>query len=142
MGALAAEPEGPAERTKRVVIVAGAVALSAAAVSLALLLGAWGFAYRRYSLHETRLRRLLAHQPRLEQVVEGLSDEGSPLVESPKGETELRLAASRRAGPKREEVLRKGLRWPQTRVFLAGDMVYFIYFDADGVMRDFTCLSQ
>jgi hypothetical protein len=27
-------------------------------------------------------------------------------------------------------------------VFLAADMIYFIYFDAGGVMRDFTLVSS
>jgi len=45
-------------------------------------------------------------------------------------------------GPRRDEVLEKGARWPHTRVFDAADMRYFIYFDADEVMRDFTLVSR
>jgi hypothetical protein len=40
------------------------------------------------------------------------------------------------------EVEAKVGKWSQTRAYLKSPMVYLIYFDADGVMRDFTCLSN
>ena len=40
------------------------------------------------------------------------------------------------------EVESKMTQWPQTRIYLKSPMVYFIYFDNRGVMRDFSCLSN
>lgn len=120
----------------------GSVALTALTLYLALMLGAWGFGYRRFAAHGGRLSRLLKQTPRLDQVVEGLRNDGSPLLDSPAGPEQLRDAAARWGGARRDEVVEKGARWPQTRVFLAGDMIYFIYFDTDGVMKDFTCVSR
>ena len=40
------------------------------------------------------------------------------------------------------EVEEKVAKWPQTRVYLKSPMVYFIYFDSDRFMRDFSCLSN
>ena len=127
---------------KKLVIVLGSFALTALAAYLAFLLGAFGFDTRRFMQHEGRLKRLLAQQPRLEQVVQGLEDEGSHLLAVPAREADLRRVAAEHGGLRAKEVLAKGTRWPQTRVFLAGDMIYFIYFDAEGVMRDFTCVSR
>jgi hypothetical protein len=130
------------DTTKRVVTVAGSVLVTGLLGYLAFALGSWGFDYRRNAQHRTRLERLLGKQPTLDQVVRGLTDEGSPLVDSPGGDAQLRRAAALRGGARAEEVLAKGARWPQTRVFVAGDMVYFIYFDQGGVMKDFTCVSR
>ena len=129
-------------RLKRAGIMAGAVALTVGVAYLAFLLGAWGFNTRRYSQHESRLKKLLLAAPRLEQVVQALEEEGSPLVAAPAGPRELEKVAAELAGPQARVVVEKGARWPQTRVFVAGDMVYFIFFDEGGVMRDFTFVTR
>jgi hypothetical protein len=134
--------EEPADRASRAAFLLGGVAVTGILVYLALGLGAWGFDYRRYSQHNGRLARLLAKQPQLAQVVAGLQDEGSRLLAAPEGEAPLRAEAARSGGAKAGEVVEKGRRWPRARVFLAGDMVYFIYFDEAGRMRDFTCVSR
>ena len=144
MTMLEPEPEAPAPGSgrRRLVFLALAVAITALLASLALFLGAWGFDYRRYSQHNGRLQRLLALKPRMDQVVEGLEDEGSRLVASPQDEPSLRVEAARRGGAKASEVIEQGRRFRHTRVFLAGDMVYFIYFDDAEIMRGFTCVSR
>jgi hypothetical protein len=129
-------------RLNRAGIMVASVAITAGIAYLAFLLGAWGFDTRRYSQHEGRLRKLLLATPRLPQVVQAFEEEGSPLVASPAGPRELEKVAAEWAGAKKEEVIAKGTRWAQTRVFVAGDMVYFIFFDQDGVMRDFTFVSR
>lgn len=118
------------------------LALTALAAYLAFLLGAFGFDTRRFAQHERRLERLRAKQPRLEQVVQGLEEEGSRLLAAPASDDELRQVAAARGGRRAAEVVAKGRRWGQTRVFLAADMVYFLYFDGEGVLRDFTCASR
>jgi hypothetical protein len=126
----------------RFVIVATSVAITVAVATLAFWLGAWAFGYRRYSTHQTRLQHLVVQRPTLARVVQGLHDEGSPLVASPVSDEDLQRVAAERGRGKAAEVLEKGRRWPRTRVFVAGDMVYFIYFDDADVMRDFTCVGK
>lgn len=118
------------------------MAITAAIAALALYLGAWAYDTKRFSVHDTRLRHLVERGALLDQVVRGLEAEGSPLLFAPKGPEELRRAAAERGRRKVPEILDKGGRWPETRVFVASDMVYFIYFDAAGVMRDYTCVSR
>lgn len=127
---------------KRFVIVAGSVVVTGLLVTLALLLGNAGFNARRFTQHESRLKKLLPHQPTLEQVVRGLQDEGTPLLATAATAEELRQLAQDRGKTRQAEILEKGRQFPQVRVFLAGDMIYFIYFDAGGVMKDFTCVSR
>jgi hypothetical protein len=40
------------------------------------------------------------------------------------------------------DVEAKMKKWPKTVVFLKSPMVYFVYFDAQGLMRDYSCLSN
>jgi len=115
--------------------------VSAALFATAFWMGAAYFDIRRTDTHAGRLHRLLQKSPTLHQVTVGLEDEGSPLVEAPESPEALRAVASKLGRQKEAEVLDKGRRWPKLRVFRAGDMVYFLYFDADGVMRDYTFVS-
>ena len=131
-----------AESRPRLAIFAAAVALTAGVAYLAFLLGAWGFNTRRYGQHEGRLRKLLLATPKLDQVVQAFEDEGSRLVAAASGPRELEKAAAQHAGPAAPAVVEKGARWPQARVFAAGDMTYFIFFDADGTMRDYTFVTR
>jgi hypothetical protein len=129
-------------RPPRAAILVASMAITAGVAYLAFLLGAWGFDTRRYGQHEARLRKLLLANPRLDQVVQAFEAEGSPLVASASGPRELEQVAAERARDQKGEVVEKGARWPQTRVFAAGDMLYFIFFDETGVMRDFTLVSR
>lgn len=129
-------------RLNRAAILTASVAITAGVAYLAFLLGAWGFNTRRYGQHEGRLRKLLLASPRLEQVVQAFEEEGSPLVAAPADPREVEKLAAELAGPQARLVVEKGARWPQTRVFAAGDMVYFIFFDEAGVMRDFAFVTR
>jgi hypothetical protein len=129
-------------RPPRAAILVASMAITAGVAYLAFLLGAWGFDTRRYGQHEARLRKLLLANPRLDQVVQAFEAEGSPLVASASGPRELEQVAAERARDQKGEVVEKGARWSQTRVFAAGDMLYFIFFDETGVMRDFTLVSR
>lgn len=127
---------------KRALVVGGALLATAVSLGLALFLGSWGFDQRRFSLHEGRLRRLVEKEPRLEQVVEGLRAEQSPEIGRARGEAELGRLAEKWGGLRRTQVLEKGRRWPEVHVFEAADMLYFLYFDQDLVLRDFLCVSR
>jgi hypothetical protein len=122
-------------------VVAASVAASLALFAFAFWMGAAYFQVRRVSSHATRLENLLKQSPTVGRVTEGLRMEGSPLITGPVGPEALREAAARLGREKQAEVLDKGKRWPMTRVFRAGDMVYFLYFDEAGVMRDYSFVS-
>jgi hypothetical protein len=122
-------------------ILAGAFAATALTCALALFLGSWGFGYRRYSLHEGRLRRVLEQQPTVEQLTAGLEEEGASVVASPKTPEALEEAIVTFGGARAEELRRKAQRWPRARVYRAADMLYFVFFDEGGVMRDFVCVG-
>ena len=38
-------------------------------------------------------------------------------------------------------ILEKAKRFPQLRIFAAGDMMYYIFFDAEHIMRDYVYVS-
>jgi hypothetical protein len=124
------------------VVLGGALLATVAGLAGALFLGSWAFDTHRYLEHEGRLRRLQEKQPRLEVVVQALQEEGRPLVGLADDEAELRALAARDGGTKAQEVIDKGRAFGRTRVFRAPDIVYFIYFDREGVMRDFTCVNR
>lgn len=130
------------DRPPRAAILVASMAITAGVAYLAFLLGAWGFDTRRYGQHDARLRKLLLASPRLDQVVQAFEAEGSPLVASASGPRELERVAAEHAAGKKAEVVGKGARWPEVRVFAAGDMVYFIFFDEAAVMRDFAFVSR
>jgi hypothetical protein len=106
------------------------------------MLVAWGFSHRRQSFHDGRLQRLVDREPQLWQVVEGLAAEGTQLLAAPRGEDELRQLGSGWDERAASEVLAKGARWSRIRVFGADDMIYVLYFDERGVLRDYSCFGR
>jgi hypothetical protein len=126
----------------RLVILTASLAATALIAYLAFVIGAWSFGFRRFSQHEGRLSRLLPQQPSLERVVQGLNDEGSRLIAAPETPAALERVLVQIGGRRAAEIRNKAARFPHTRVFLAGDMLYFIFFDEARVMRDFTCVSR
>jgi hypothetical protein len=127
---------------KRLWIVLGALAVTLGALALAMLLGSASFDFRRYTQHEDRLRRVMREAPTADRLTRGLADEGAPLLAAPRTAEETARVVAERAGRKAAEVRAKAARYPQMRLYRASDMLYFVYFDADGVMRDFTCVSD
>ena len=128
--------------TKRLAIAAGSLLATGVILWLVLMLGAWGFSHRRQSLHEGRLQRLVDRKPLLGQVVAGLEAEGMQLLGAPRSEDELRQLGSKWSERALAEVLEKHRRWPQIRVFGAGDVIYVLYFDERGVLRDYSCFGR
>ena len=123
-------------------ILAGAFTATAATLALALLLGAWGFDYRRYSQHEGRLKRVLEQQPTIGQVTAGLEDEGASVLSAPETAEELEEVIVAHGGERAESLRQKAQRWGHLRVFRVADMLYFVFYDDDGVMRDFACVGD
>jgi hypothetical protein len=127
---------------KRFWIVAGALAVTLGALALAMLLGSASFDFRRYTVHQQRLQRVLREQPTADRLTRGLADEGTPLLAVLSTRDEVEKEATARGRKKAAEIREKSGRGAQTRVYQAGDMLYFVYFDEAGVMRDFTCVSR
>jgi hypothetical protein len=127
---------------KRVFIALGAVLATLALLALTLLLGAWAYDYRRLSLHEGRLQRLNDKHPSAAQVTQGLALEGAVLLATPRSVAELEQVLPMGHGARHRQIVAKQRTWVETRVFLVSDMVYVVYFDRDGTMRDFACLAD
>jgi hypothetical protein len=132
--------EKQATKKRHVFGITVGLTLAAIGLVIALYLGTVGYDVRRSLLHEARLKGVLEEEPTLYQVTVGL-EEKAPLVASPQNEGELEQWIAKYGGQKREEILEKGRQWPITRVFDAGDMIYFIFFDEEQIMRDFTYVS-
>ena len=131
------------EDTKKKILFFGVTAglvLAAVGLVIALYLGTIGYDVRRTLLHEARLEGVLHEEPTLYQVTVGL-EEKAPLIASPESEVELEGWIRKYGDQKKDDILEKGRKWPITRVFDAGDMIYFIYFDENQIMRDFTFIS-
>jgi hypothetical protein len=127
---------------KRFWILAGALAVTLCALALAMLLGSASFDFRRYAQHQGRLQKVMREQPTADRLTRGLADEGTVLLAVAATRDALEREASARGGRKAAEIREKGGRYAETRVYQTADMLYFVYFDAAGVMRDFTCVSR
>ena len=104
----------------------------------ALYLGAWAFDTRRTLTHQRRLTEMLSHAPTLDQVEQAFRNEGTLPLGTADDAASLRALADRHAGAQAAGVLAAGGSHRHTRAYAAGDMVYFIHFDAQGVMRAFS----
>lgn len=87
--------EGESRRKKRLVLFAVfGLAPTIIALLCALSLGAFGYQFRRHSLHAGRLEKLLAEEPTVYQITEGLREK-APFLASPEDDVELERLASR-----------------------------------------------
>jgi hypothetical protein len=127
---------------RRFWILAGALAVTLAALALAMLLGSASFDFRRYSQHQGRLQKVLREQPTADLLTRGLADEGTSLLGVMTTREEKEREILTHGGKKGAEIREKAARHPQMRVYQTADMLYFVYFDEAGVMRDFTCVSR
>lgn len=127
---------------KRTWILLGALVVTLAALSVAMFLGTLGFNYHRALEHEQLLRAVMARQPTAAWLTKWLAGvKGAPLLAAPASRAEAERVISAHGAAKVDELRAKAGRYPQLRVYRASDMLYFVFFDADGVMRDFTCVS-
>jgi hypothetical protein len=119
---------------KLIVIVASVVVV---AIVLFVLSSEW---YHQSELEEHRqyLNQLLSRSPTVAQVESELGEEPLKVVGPADAAAVSRIWTDRRNSP--TEIESKVGQWPETRIYRKSPMVYFIYFDAKGVMRDFSCL--
>jgi hypothetical protein len=127
---------------KRTWILLAALAVTLASLLVAMFLGSLGFNYHRTIEHDELLRAVMAREPTASRLTEWLvSVKGAPLLAAPATHAEAERVIAQHGGVKTGELRAKAARYPQLRVFRASDMLYFVFFDAGGVMRDFTCVS-
>jgi hypothetical protein len=133
----------PSERERRPLMLAlgGGVVVAGALVALVFTLGSWAYQHRRYTLHDGRLKRLVEQHPTVADASQGiLAEPGNRAIPAPPSEPALRAWVAR--WPTRaDEVLRKWERWPMLRIFNVGDLVYVLYFDDGGLLRDYVLLG-
>jgi hypothetical protein len=128
---------------KRFWMLAGALAVTLGSLWLAMALGSAGFDVRRFTQHERRLRKVMAEpQPTVDRLSRAFKDEGTLLSAAPTSPEEKERVIAGQGGKQVEALRAKAARYPGLRVFATADMLYFIFFDRDGVMRDFTLVSR
>jgi hypothetical protein len=121
---------------RRVLITLAALLVSGGLLWLALAIGAVGYGTRTAGLTEGRLRGLLEKRPRADLVTQAFEDEGTSLLGSARGAEQLRRLA-RLAGRDAPRIQAAGEAFSETRAFRAGELVYFVFFDAEGVMAGY-----
>jgi hypothetical protein len=127
---------------KRFWIITGALAVTLGTLTIAFWLGSASFDVRRITMHNRRLEKVMREKPSADRLTQGLAAEGTPLLVTALTGEEKERAALARGAARLAEIREKAARHPELRVYEAGDMIYFVYFDQEGVMRDFTCVSR
>lgn len=131
------------DRRKALVIVAGSVGGTAVLVGLVLSLGGWAYRHRRWSLHDGRLRRLVAEHPSESRVSRGiLAEPGNWPIATPASDEDLRRLAAQWSPARADEVVARRGRWKTLRIFGARDVVYFLCFDDEGKLQDYVLLTK
>ncbi len=130
-------PNEPPRRGRAFAVLGAAVLVTIALLSLALYLGAWAFEYRSATLHERRLDKLVEAKASRGQVIEGLKIEGLERVATARTELERHELATRWGATKRDHVIADSAPWPILDLFVSPNVVYFLYFDANGRIRGF-----
>jgi hypothetical protein len=131
------------DRRKALVIVAGSLGGTAVVVGLVFSLGAWAYHHRRWSLHDGRLRRLLAEHPSGDRVSRGiLAEPGNWPIATPASDEDLRRLAAQWSPARADEVVARRGQWRTLRIFGVRDVVYFLYFDEEDKLRDYVLLTK
>src|SRR3979411_1824090 len=129
--------------TRKVVFVAtGSLAATGAILALVFSLAGGASRHRGASLHDGRLRRVVEKHPTMGQVSEAiLAEPGNHALPTPASEDELRRLLVPSPRGQAAPIVGKRRRWHGLRVFDAGDVVYFLYFDDAGALQDYELAS-
>jgi hypothetical protein len=131
------------DRRKALVIAAGSVGGTAMLVGLVFSLGGWAYQHRRLSLHDGRLRRLVAELPSESRVTRGvLAEPGNWPIAIPASDEDLRRLVAQWSPARADEIVAKRHQWKTLRIFGVRDVVYFLYFDDEGKLRDYALLTN
>lgn len=128
---------------KVAVVAAGSVAATAALLALLFSLGSWAYQHRRFTLHERRLHKALEERPTAAEISEALlAEPGTEPIAVPPREEDLPAFAAQWSARQVEAVLAKRKAARELRVFAVGDMVYFLFFDADGRLQSYVLMAN
>jgi hypothetical protein len=131
------------DRRKALVIAAGSLGGTALLVALVFSLGGWAYQHRRGSLHDGRLRRLVAEHPSEDRVSRGiLAEPGNWRIATPASEADLRRLAADWSPSRVDEVVAKWRKWKRVHVYGVRDVAYVLYFDDDGKLQDYVLLTK
>jgi hypothetical protein len=131
------------DRRKALVIAAGSVGATAVLVGLVFSLGGWAYQHRRSSLHDGRLRRLVAEHPSEDRVSRGiLAEPGNWPIATPASDEDLRRLAAQWSPARADEVVAKRRQGKRLRIFGVRDVAYFLYFDDEDKLRDYVLLTK
>jgi hypothetical protein len=132
-----------ADTRKTVVVAAGSLAVTGAIVVLVFSLASWAYRHREITLHDGRLQTALAKHPTIAQISEGiLAEPGNRALPTPASEAELRRLVAQYPRGEADQILAKRRRWRDLRVFDAGAVVYFLYFDEAGALQDYELAAR
>jgi hypothetical protein len=132
-----------ADTRKLVVVVAGSLAVTGAIVVIVFSLAGWAYRHRDVSLHDGRLRKAVEQHPTIGQVSEGiLAERGNRALPTPASEEELRRLLASYPRGRTEQIVAKRRQWRDLRLFEARDVVYILYFDDAGALRDYELASR
>lgn len=133
---------GSADRRKVVVAVAGSLLVTTGLVALVLSLGSWAYQTRRFLLHERRLALLLEQHPTASDVSTALlAEPGSRLIAAPTTDDELEALTRDWSRAHVDEIVAKRRTAREVRIFGVQDMVYVLFFDADGRLQSYVLMS-
>ena len=126
----------------RALILGAAAVVSLAALAIVLVLGGWAYNFRRLSLHEGRLANLVKKKPTVSIASQGLTNEGWSTVAADVDDSTLATLFGEDPPPRVAEVRTKRTKWPTARAFAQDDLVYVLYFDAEGKAADWSLLKR
>lgn len=128
-----------ADRRKAVIVATGSVVATGALVALVFSLGSWAYQHRRFLSHEQRLARALQEHPTVADISNALQAEpGVRAIDVPRSDEELAALAR----PRSDEVLARRRASRELRIFAVGDMVYFLFFDAEGRLQSYVLIGN
>ena len=126
----------------RALFLGAAAVVSLAALAIVLVLGAWAYNFRRLSLHEGRLANLVKKKPTVSIASQGLTNEGWSTVAADVDDSTLATLFGEAPPPRVAEVRTKRTKWPTARAFAHDDLVYVLFFDAEGKAADWSLLKR
>ena len=131
------------DRRKLAVVAAGSVAATAALLALLFSLGSWAYQHRRFTLHERRLHKALQERPTAAEISGALlAEPGTHEIAVPPVDADLPAFAGQWSPRQVDAVLAKRRAARELRVFAVGDMVYFLFFDAEGRLHDYVLMAN
>jgi (p)ppGpp synthase/HD superfamily hydrolase len=124
----------------KVAVAVTLVSVGALILVRMLSIGAQWYQRKELDEHRRYLEALLARKLSISQVEAELREEPIRVVKPADATSISQVWTDPRNSA--AEVEAKVSKWPETRIYRKSPMIYFIYFDSEGQMRDFSCLAS